>query len=76
MKKIKDIYLKHPFIFTTILCISISALIESTVGHNRFSNFLFAMSVIIPFFYLLIVMPFLFFKDKRNFSKKKWNLIG
>jgi len=76
MKKIKDIYLKHPFIFTALLCISISALIEFTVGHNQFSNILLAISFIIPFFYLLIVMPFLFFKDKRNFSKKNWILIG
>ena len=90
MKKIKDIFLKHPFIYTSILCFLLGMLklfITGTQtedwGNYVYVLFFTTLPIFIFFFYLFIFLPFKFIKDflkskniKKSFSKRKPNLLA
>ena len=82
MKKIKDIFLEHPFVYTSILCFSLGVLKLFITGTQTeyWGNYdyvhVFFFTIVPPFFiflfYLFIFSPFKFIKDflkSKNIKK-------
>jgi len=67
--------------FAAVLSWTIGGIIEFRVDTTirslqlQVASYLFIIGGLMPYFYLLIVMPLKFFIDKRSFSKKKSGLI-